>query len=78
MWDDKPELLAWLLHIGGAFAPAGTMRSDYLVLLQSSRGTRLQGLYGSWQELLVILKRFLWSDLAFLSQVTAFWEEYSV
>ncbi|KAF2491838.1 hypothetical protein BU16DRAFT_129786 [Lophium mytilinum] len=77
LWDDRPDLLAWLLHIGGAFAPTGTIRSDYVVLLHSNRSTRLQGLYTSWPELLAILKQFIWSDSAFMSQVKAFWEETS-
>jgi hypothetical protein len=77
VWDDRPDLLAWLLHIGGAFAPPGTIRSDYVVLLHMNRNTRLRGLYESWPELLAILKKFIWSEKAFMSQVKAFWEEVS-
>ncbi|KAM5368079.1 hypothetical protein ACJZ2D_009683 [Fusarium nematophilum] len=75
VWDDLPELLAWLLNIGGAFAPMGTIRSDYVALLHKNRRTRLRGLYSSWPELLDILKQFIWSEKAFMSQVKAFWEE---
>ncbi|KAJ5909808.1 N-ethylmaleimide reductase [Penicillium tannophilum] len=75
IWDGRPDLLAWLLHIGGAFAPVGTIRSEYAALLQINRRTRLRGLYTSWPELLEILKQFIWSDKAFRSQVKAFWEE---
>jgi hypothetical protein len=78
IWDDRPELLTWLLYIGGAFAPTGRMRSDYLVLLNLNRGTRLRGLYTSWPELLEILKHFIWSEGAFMAQVKAFWEESCV
>jgi hypothetical protein len=78
IWDDQPGLLAWLLHIGGAFAPTGTTRSDYVVLLHLNRSTRLRELYTSWPELLEILKQFIWSDKAFMSKVKAFWEESSV
>ncbi|KAN0099217.1 hypothetical protein V8E51_012992 [Hyaloscypha variabilis] len=78
VWDNRPDLLAWLLHIGGAFAPTGTIRSSYVLLLRLNRSTRLRGLYASWQELLEILKQFIWSENAFMSQVKAFWEESSV
>ncbi|KAJ5535673.1 N-ethylmaleimide reductase [Penicillium frequentans] len=78
IWDGRPGLLAWLLHIGGAFAPMGTIRSEYAALLQINRRTRLRGLYTSWPELLEILKQFIWSDKAFMSQVKAFWEEIVV
>jgi hypothetical protein len=75
VWDDRRDLLTWLLHIGGAFAPTGTIRSDYAVLLHSNCSTRLKGLYTSWPELLEILKQFIWSEKAFKEQVKAFWEE---
>jgi hypothetical protein len=74
VWDDSPDLLAWLLHIGGAFAPAGTIRQGYVELLHLNH-SRFRWLYTSWSELLAVLKRFIWSDKAFLSQVKAFWEE---
>ncbi|KAJ5504902.1 hypothetical protein N7463_007776 [Penicillium fimorum] len=76
-WEDSPDLLAWLLHIGGAFAPVGTIRQGYVQLLQLNH-TRFRWLYKSWPKLLVILKQFIWSDKAFLSQVKAFWEENSI
>ncbi|EXJ87486.1 hypothetical protein A1O3_04446 [Capronia epimyces CBS 606.96] len=75
VWDDWPDLLAWLLHIGGAFSPTGSIRSGYVALLHVNRHTRLRTLYTSWPELLEILKQFIWSDKAFLSQVKAFWKE---
>ncbi|KAE9370938.1 putative N-ethylmaleimide reductase [Stipitochalara longipes BDJ] len=67
VWDDRPGLLAWLLHIGGAFAPMGTTRSEYVVLLHLNRSTRFRGLYTSWPDLLETLKQFIWSERAFMS-----------
>ncbi|PCH00714.1 Hypothetical protein PENO1_046560 [Penicillium occitanis (nom. inval.)] len=78
IWDEHPGLLAWMLYIGGAFAPDGTIRSDYVALLHKNRKTRLRDLYTSWPELLEILKQFIWSEKAFASQVEAFWKEISV
>ena len=78
IWDEHPGLLVWMLYIGGAFAPDGTIRSDYVALLHENRKTRLRDLYTSWPELLEILKQFIWSEKAFESQVEAFWKETSV
>ncbi|KAJ3525227.1 hypothetical protein NM208_g11729 [Fusarium decemcellulare] len=77
VWNEQPRLLAWLLHIGGAFAPMGSVRSDYTALLHLNRKTRLGGLYTSWLELVEILKQFIWSEKAFAAQVKAFWDESS-
>ncbi|KAJ6126989.1 N-ethylmaleimide reductase [Penicillium sp. IBT 18751x] len=75
VWNDWPDLLAWLLHIGGAFAPKGDIRFGYVEILQSEHRSRLQDLYKSWPELLELLRQFIWSDKAFMSQVKAFWNE---
>jgi hypothetical protein len=75
IWDDHPDLLLWLLYIGGAFAPKGTVRSGFVALLRSNNAARLGDLNISWSELLGILKRFIWSEKAFTSQAKALWEE---
>ncbi|KAK8137616.1 hypothetical protein PG984_003109 [Apiospora sp. TS-2023a] len=75
LWDQDPDLLLWLLYIGGTFAPRGSVRSSYLALLRSNHATRFKGLYGSLPESLEVLKQFIWSDMAFLSHVRAFWGE---
>ena len=77
MWDENPELLIWLLYIGGAFSPPGIIRAGYVALLRLYNQTRLQGLYSTWPELLEILKQFTWSDKAFMAQAKAFWQEVS-
>jgi hypothetical protein len=78
IWDDQPGLLAWMLYIGGAFAPVGPIRSDYVALLHRNRKSRLKDLDASWPELLEILTMFIWSEKAFASQVEAYWKETSV
>ncbi|KAI0447227.1 hypothetical protein F4803DRAFT_575414 [Xylaria telfairii] len=77
VWDDHPDLLLWLLFIGGAFAPAGVVRSNYIVLLRLNNADRFGDLYESWSELLSILKQFTWSEKAFMIHFKAFWEEAS-
>ncbi|KAJ5744486.1 N-ethylmaleimide reductase [Penicillium manginii] len=77
LWDTSPDLLAWLLHIGGAFAPVGSIRTGYMALVHLNH-KRLRKLYTSWSGLLEIFKRFIWSEKAFASQIESFWEESSV
>ncbi|RAO72778.1 uncharacterized protein BHQ10_008790 [Talaromyces amestolkiae] len=77
IWDEYPGLSAWMLYIGGAFAPVGPIQSDYMTLLHENRKSRLKDLDTSWPELLEILKQFIWSERAFASQVEAFWRETS-
>lgn len=74
-WDGARDLLAWLLYVGGAFAPTGRIRSNYIALLHMNRETRLRELDTSWLQLLATLKQFIWSEKAFAAQVKAFWSE---
>ncbi|KAL2108300.1 hypothetical protein VUR80DRAFT_3982 [Thermomyces stellatus] len=74
-WDKNPELLLWILYMGGAFSPQGIIRAGYVVLLRSNHAPRFGGLYNAWPELLAILRQFTWSDKAFMAQVKALWEE---
>ncbi|CEJ59041.1 hypothetical protein PMG11_07678 [Penicillium brasilianum] len=78
IWNHSPELLIWILHVGGAFAPPGAIRMAYVDLLHLNFSTRLKGLCTTWAELRIILQRFIWSEKAFMSQIKAFWEEYHV
>ncbi|KFY62066.1 hypothetical protein V496_04752 [Pseudogymnoascus sp. VKM F-4515 (FW-2607)] len=75
IWDDHPDLLLWLLYIGGAFAPEGAIRSDFVSLLRSNNSARFGDSNRSWPELLEMLKRFIWSEKAFTPQGKALWEE---
>ncbi|ORY17220.1 hypothetical protein BCR34DRAFT_621944 [Clohesyomyces aquaticus] len=76
IWEGRTDILAWMLYIGGAFAPTGPIRSDYASLLHLNQSTRIRWLYTSWPELLAILKQFIWSEKAFQSQVKGFWEDF--
>ncbi|KAI0187989.1 hypothetical protein EV127DRAFT_136959 [Xylaria flabelliformis] len=78
VWDGHPDLLLWLLYIGGAFAPAGAIRSKYVVLLASNNAYRLRGLYPSWPEVLSVLKQFPWSEKAFITSYKELWAEASI
>ncbi|KFY81268.1 hypothetical protein V500_11570 [Pseudogymnoascus sp. VKM F-4518 (FW-2643)] len=75
IWDDHPDLLLWLLYIGGTFAPKGTVHSDFVALLRSNNAARFGDFNRSWPELLEILKQFIWSEKAFTSQGKLLWEE---
>ncbi|KAI0487346.1 hypothetical protein F4859DRAFT_252095 [Xylaria cf. heliscus] len=78
IWDDHPDLLLWLLYIGGAFTSAGAVRSGYIALLRSNNAYRFLGLYESWPKSLGTLKQFPWSEKAFMTHFKAFWEETSI
>ncbi|KAL4739045.1 hypothetical protein BDV11DRAFT_205445 [Aspergillus similis] len=71
-WDGDStfDLLVWLLYIGGAFAPTGAIRSGYLDLLAHYS-------YLSWPEVHEHMRRFIWSDYAFLAPVRTLWREVS-
>ncbi|KAL4947341.1 hypothetical protein BDW69DRAFT_178593 [Aspergillus filifer] len=71
-FDSDPDLITWLLYIGGAFAPLGTVRSGYLDSLQMHCSIAD---YCSWSELYKVMKQFIWADDAFLRPVQAFWVE---
>ncbi|KAI1111627.1 hypothetical protein F5Y14DRAFT_453860 [Nemania sp. NC0429] len=75
VWDDHPDLLLWLLYVGGAFAPAGAVRAEYAMLLRLNNTTRFGGLYYSWPEVLKAMKRFIWSEKAFMSYFQEFYKE---
>lgn len=77
VWDENPNVLVWLLYIGGAFAPTGDIRSGYMALLRSNQDSRFKDRYGTWPEVLSVLAQFIWSENAFRSQVKAFWGEVS-
>ncbi|KAK8017678.1 hypothetical protein PG993_014004 [Apiospora rasikravindrae] len=75
LWDDDPDLLLWILYMGGTYAHRGAVRYGYVALLRFNNVTRFKDLYRSWLEALEVLKQFVWSDAAFLAHVRAFWDE---
>ncbi|KAI1164823.1 hypothetical protein F5B18DRAFT_660802 [Nemania serpens] len=75
VWDDHPDLLMWLLYVGGAFASVGAVRAEYAMLLRLNNNTRFGGLYNSWPEVLKIMRRFVWSEKAFMSLFREFHKE---
>src|SRR3569833_851138 len=74
-WNDDPHLLIWMLHMGGSISPRGTIRSEYRELLQNQRATRFRGTYGSSDDLVEIMRHFIWSENAFRAQFIVFWNE---
>ncbi|OQU96931.1 hypothetical protein CLAIMM_02942 isoform 2 [Cladophialophora immunda] len=75
LWDGHGDLLAWTLYIGGAFAPAGAVRSGYVGLLRQEYASECGDLAASWPDLVDVLRQFVWSEKAFYQQVRSFWEE---
>ncbi|EXJ74135.1 uncharacterized protein A1O5_02429 [Cladophialophora psammophila CBS 110553] len=75
VWDGHRDLLAWVLYIGGAFAPVGPVRSGYVGLVQEEHFQEHGHLTASWPDLVEVLRQFVWSEKAFYAQVKLFWEE---
>jgi hypothetical protein len=74
VWDECPELLVWLLHIGGTFTRTEAVRSGYIDLIRLNANSRFRGLYQSWSDVREILSKFIWSEKAFMPYVKEFWE----
>lgn len=74
-WDENPDILLWLQYIGGTFASPGPIRSRYIELLRTNISTRISMGYNARSKILEIMRKFIWSDLAFKSEASVFWEE---
>lgn len=72
-WDDHPDLLLWLVYMGGAFLPNGSTRTTFVILLKQK--DLFGDFYNSWEEVRQILKQFVWSESAYAPKLKAFWEE---
>ncbi|KAH7303282.1 hypothetical protein B0I35DRAFT_446895 [Stachybotrys elegans] len=70
-WGQCPDLLTWMLCLGGAFASTESLRAEYVTLLRRSS----QGMHG-WQELVRVLQRFIWAESAYEQDVKSFYETY--
>ncbi|KAL7917136.1 hypothetical protein ACQKWADRAFT_307473 [Trichoderma austrokoningii] len=75
IWNESPDMLLWLQYIGGTFASPGVIRSKYVDLLRTNISTRFSAGYNAFPKTLKIIKKFIWSDLAFISEASVLWEE---
>ncbi|KAI4596318.1 hypothetical protein KJ359_005447 [Pestalotiopsis sp. 9143b] len=74
-WDHDPDLLTWMLHLGGSFSPKGTIRSGYKQLLQKNcKSQRFKRNFSSLTELIEVMRQFIWSEKAYRSQFEQFWK----
>jgi hypothetical protein len=75
-WVECRSLLTWLVTIGGMFAPTtGETRVAYMNLLLSINQDNEKTLTSSWDSLLRIVGRFIWSNEFFDKPGKAFWED---
>lgn len=68
-------MLLWLQYIGGTFASPGPIRSIYIELLRTNISIRYSMGGNTRSKILEIMRNFIWSDLAFISEASIFWEE---
>ncbi|KAL6792083.1 hypothetical protein J3E68DRAFT_61904 [Trichoderma sp. SZMC 28012] len=78
MCDEYADLMLWLLYVGGTFAPPGSVRSTYAELIRSNIITRFGGIDNSHSKIFEMMRKFIWSDLAFFSRASLLWEEIFV
>jgi len=76
VWDDHPDLLVWLVLIGGAFAPTKQIKQGYVAILALDHDSKYKSLYATWQLTKDVLEDFIWSPNAFEEPVKRFWGEY--
>ncbi|KAK7926953.1 hypothetical protein PG985_003951 [Apiospora marii] len=70
-WDRHSALLTWMLFLGGAFASTDPVRDGYVELLHQ----RFSAANTSWEDLLSILRQYIWSEKAFEPAVKTFYDE---
>ncbi|KAH8886597.1 hypothetical protein GQ53DRAFT_784869 [Thozetella sp. PMI_491] len=75
-WNNDPDLLIWMLHLGGSFSPKGMIRSAYKRLLQRNyESRRFRRNYDASADLIEVMRQFIWSEKAYRSQFEEFWTE---
>jgi hypothetical protein len=75
MWEDKAELLMWLLFQGGAVATEEGTRNWYISHLVSCfRHSGLQ----TWNDVIGLLGRFLWVSLELEKHCKPLWYEIAI
>lgn len=75
-WNNDPDLLIWMLHLGGSFSPKGTIRSGYKRLLQRNyESRRFERKFNSSADLVEVMRQFIWSEKSYRSQLEEFWIE---
>ncbi|KAH7027848.1 uncharacterized protein B0I36DRAFT_375518 [Microdochium trichocladiopsis] len=81
-WNVYPDILTWLVFVGGAFSPAGSpLRSEFLAHMRSTQnvcirnnGFRHKATSG-WPTALSFARNYIWSERAFSVYFESFWQE---
>jgi hypothetical protein len=75
IWEDKAELLTWVLFQGGAVATEEGTRKWYVShLVSCSKHSGLQ----TWNDVVGLLRRFLWVSLELEKHCKTLWYEIAV
>jgi hypothetical protein len=74
MWEDKSELLTWVLFQGGAVATEGLSKWYVSHLVSCSKHSGLQ----TWNDVVGLLERFLWVSLELEKHCKPLWYEIVV
>jgi len=74
-WIDAPELLFWLLFVGGGLTHKEHTRLQIITLMQNLLNEYFEGLIPDWETWKIMLQRYVWSERAMERAVFSFWEE---
>ncbi|KAK2029181.1 hypothetical protein LX32DRAFT_617604 [Colletotrichum zoysiae] len=75
-WSNDPDLLVWMLYLGGSFSPKGMIRSAYKQLLRRNyESRRFEPSYDSSTDVIEVMRQFFWSEKSYRSQFEEFWAE---
>jgi hypothetical protein len=74
-WAFHPELLLWLLFVGGSFANKRIVRLQFVALILGSYRHYIAHLHATWEGAERTFKDFLWCNQIVNPAFRKFWEE---
>ncbi|KAF1994212.1 hypothetical protein P154DRAFT_527224 [Amniculicola lignicola CBS 123094] len=74
-WEDHPELLLWLLYVGGAFADNWRTQLKFSTLALNLYRDVVEDLHRDWHLTRETMMTFVWSQHAMERKVREFWDE---
>ncbi|OAG05726.1 uncharacterized protein CC84DRAFT_732716 [Paraphaeosphaeria sporulosa] len=76
-WKEEryENLLLWLLFVSGAMAKRNRIRSRAINMVHGCFHDLLDGLYDDWDQLLKVMKTFVWSSHSMEQKVWQFWQD---
>jgi hypothetical protein len=74
-WELWPEMLVWLLCVGGALADRSATRQYARILILDVYRDQIEGFHRDWDVIKNVLKMFVWNEQVLEPKLLLFWEE---